>query len=413
MKANKILTAALLLGSLVMTTACSNEEDDIFDQSAAERLNAASETYSNLLTAGTGKWAMEYFPTNNTDRYTGSGYLMTMKFDKSSAVTVGMKNIFSNNVYREATSMWQVITDDGPVLSFNTWNDNLHQFSQPEDIPFTTGSGNNEQGTGVGGDYEFIITSYSEDGKEIYLKGKKRGIYDRLLQLPDTTTLQSYVEDLEGFSNTQTLHPFLFSKQNGQYYLRFRDAIKFGQGEDSTVQQLRYDASKDIFVDEKNPNTYLCGADPYKFFLTNWNGARRFTLTRSSVMSDSFKTLVDNAYEDLRKLTYTFLSIQLSRNNSDNYNQIRLSLRTNRNSTMILDYHFDMTGDGKNVFTLSNLTSTNKAAETVLSKAPNLQVLLNAIVQSQAISAGTTNFNLSTFKFTSTADNNQWFVLSM
>ena len=51
MKANKILTAALLLGSLVMTTACSNEEDDIFDQSAAERLNAASETYSNLLTA--------------------------------------------------------------------------------------------------------------------------------------------------------------------------------------------------------------------------------------------------------------------------------------------------------------------------------------------------------------------------
>ena len=153
MKANKILTAALLLGSLVMTTACSNEEDDIFDQSAAERLNAASETYSNLLTAGTGKWAMEYFPTNNTDRYTGSGYLMTMKFDKSSAVTVGMKNIFSNNVYREATSMWQVITDDGPVLSFNTWNDNLHQFSQPEDIPFTTGSGNNEQGTGVGGDY--------------------------------------------------------------------------------------------------------------------------------------------------------------------------------------------------------------------------------------------------------------------
>ena len=375
MKANKILTAALLLGSLVMTTACSNEEDDIFDQSAAERLNAASETYSNLLTAGTGKWAMEYFPTNNTDRYTGSGYLMTMKFDKSSAVTVGMKNIFSNNVYREATSMWQVITDDGPVLSFNTWNDNLHQFSQPEDIPFTTGSGNNEQGTGVGGDYEFIITSYSEDGKEIYLKGKKRGIYDRLLQLPDTTTLQSYVEDLEGFSN------------------------KFGQGEDSTVQQLRYDASKDIFVDEKNPNTYLCGADPYKFFLTNWNGARRFTLTRSSVMSDSFKTLVDNAYEDLRKLTYTFLSIQLSRNNSDNYNQIRLSLRTNRNGTMILDYHFDMTGDGKNVFTLSNLTSTNKAAET--------------IVQSQAISAGTTNFNLSTFKFASTADNNQWFVLSM
>ena len=269
MKANKILTAALLLGSLVMTTACSNEEEDIFDQSAAERLNAASETYSNLLTAGTGKWAMEYFPTNNTDRYTGSGYLMTMKFDKSSAVTVGMKNIFSNNVYREATSMWQVITDDGPVLSFNTWNDNLHQFSQPEDIPFTTGSGNNEQGTGVGGDYEFIITSYSEDGKEIYLKGKKRGIYDRLLQLPDTTTLQSYVEDLEGFSNkifvdgapnpqylmlngdsmqvdscftgiirlfhvgadavsTQTLHPFLFRKQNGHYYLRSRDDIKFG-----------------------------------------------------------------------------------------------------------------------------------------------------------------------------------------
>ncbi|MGI6223059.1 MAG: DUF4302 domain-containing protein [Prevotella sp.] len=455
MKTYRIITAALLLGSLALTTACSDEEDDLFDQSAAERLNEASEKYSNILTGGTAKWAMEYFPTNSTDKYTGRGYLMTMQFFTNSSVSIGMKNLFSNNVYREDTSMWEVITDDGPVLSFNTWNDNLHQFSTPEDIPYTTASGENEQGTGVGGDYEFIITSVSDDETEIFLKGKKRGIYDRMLQLPDTTTLESYVNDIEGFSartfvdgapnpqylmingdsmqvdscftgiirlfkvgedavSTQTLHPFLFSKRNGNYYLRFRDAISYGGSTDSTFQQLRYDATQDIFYDEDNPNIYLTGADPYEFFNLQLSGAKNFTLnTNSDKMSESFKQIYDAAVSDLKSLTYTFNSLVLMHNTTDDTYSIRVTMKTSSHATLRLDYNITFSKGENPQVTFTLVDGTTNAANIVLDRAPDFATLLNTLCSTLNVSAGTTNFNLSTFKFTSVSDSNIWFIYNM
>ena len=44
---NKIFTIALLAATALAYTSCSpSEEDDIFDKSAAERLNEASDLYS-------------------------------------------------------------------------------------------------------------------------------------------------------------------------------------------------------------------------------------------------------------------------------------------------------------------------------------------------------------------------------
>ena len=41
MKMTKLYSLALLLGSTLAFIGCAGEEDDLFDQSAAERLNAA------------------------------------------------------------------------------------------------------------------------------------------------------------------------------------------------------------------------------------------------------------------------------------------------------------------------------------------------------------------------------------
>ena len=180
MKKNIFLLSLIGVGMLL--SACSNEQDMLFDESAAERLNGASELYSQRLMAHENGWAVQLYPTLEDEAPFGSGYLLLMKFGNDRSVTASMKNSLTFGNYKESTSAWQVITDNGPVLSFNTYNEVLHAFSYPEDVPTTE---DNETGTGIGGDYEFVIVDAPEDGSYMMLKGKKRGTYNLLTPIED------------------------------------------------------------------------------------------------------------------------------------------------------------------------------------------------------------------------------------
>ena len=170
-----VLTAVVALAF----TSCAGEEDDIFSASAAERLNESSAKYSARLEAQPNGWAMQYYPTYQDEYPYGSGYLILMRFNPDFSVDVSMDNRFSNNTYATATSAWEVIKDNGPVLSFNSYNQCMHAFSDPEDIPWTEDS---EQSEGCGGDYEFIIVDAPEDASYMMLKGKKRNTCSLLLR---------------------------------------------------------------------------------------------------------------------------------------------------------------------------------------------------------------------------------------
>ena len=130
-------------------TGCAGEEEDLFATSAAERLSSAMVTYSNRLADAGGKWAMEYYPTNGLEAPQGLGYLMLLDFGKDNSVKVAMDNNFTNNVYKEDESIWEMIADNGPVLTFNTYNECMHAFSDPKDIPFTK-----DKETGLGAEGE-------------------------------------------------------------------------------------------------------------------------------------------------------------------------------------------------------------------------------------------------------------------
>ena len=146
---------SLMVASL-LSVGCAGEEDDLFDASAAERLNAASDKYSELLESSEGGWVIQYYPTNDGEPTTGQGYLWCVQFNKDHSVRVGMNNYFSGNSYKEEVSGWDVITDNGPVLSFSTANSLVHAFSDP-DRRSVPGSSDDVWGVGIGGDYEFVI----------------------------------------------------------------------------------------------------------------------------------------------------------------------------------------------------------------------------------------------------------------
>ena len=121
---NKIFSIALLCSAALSFTACVNEEDDLFDKTAAERLNEASALYSERLTASPNGWAVQLYPTTQDEAPYGNGYLLLFRFHKDKSVDASMNNDLSNGKYLAATSSWDVITDNGPVLSFNTYNNN-------------------------------------------------------------------------------------------------------------------------------------------------------------------------------------------------------------------------------------------------------------------------------------------------
>ena len=128
--------SALTLGS------CKNEVDEIFDEDAVARLDKAKADFIDILTSNGGKWQMEYYANADEPGYV---YLMTFRTDGS--VTISGKNQWigyvegeSLNVptYGSLTSLWEVVTDNGPVLSFNTYNKYFHIFADPRTSSSTT-----------------------------------------------------------------------------------------------------------------------------------------------------------------------------------------------------------------------------------------------------------------------------------
>lgn len=183
----------MLLASVAFTS-CDNEEDDIFEASAAERLEQYKTQYSDMFTSKGGKWVMEYF-ANDWEQ----GYAMVLTFSGDGSVTVAGNNKWING-YKSETSLWRMISDNGPVLTFDSYNTVFHVFSTPENINGGPVNDRNEDidetGEGHGGDYEFMVMGATDDsGNTVRLKGKKRGYTILMHRLDASTDDEAYLAE--------------------------------------------------------------------------------------------------------------------------------------------------------------------------------------------------------------------------
>lgn len=449
MMKNKIFSSVMLLGLVLGLAGCSQEQELLFDDTAAERLNAASDLYSARLMAQPNGWAMQLYPTNKNKAPYGSGYLVLLDFDADHSVKASMNNELTNDKYMEHRSAWQVITDNGPVLSFNTHNEVINIFSDPEDVP-STGSReepNDETGTGIGGDFEFVIVDAPEDASYMMLKGKKRGTYNLLTPIEQGVDYEAYLEDVKGFQNSMfspsspsfavihygdsickfedasdgiptiypydgdvvtqsTFNPFLITKRGGDYYLRFRDKKTFGT---TTVQDYKYDTAQDMFISVDNAAFYLDGDNPARFLTeTLSNDGNTWMIKSGDEMSDSFQQLYTSVQEGFSAVKYTLQNISL-RTNTGRL-MVRVSYKAGKtNSTVDYLYSAEQKGDD---ITLAYQGADKAAGENILEKMPALKTMIETLSQTFTAQAATTKFNLSTIRLTSTQDKEMWFVVS-
>jgi len=183
------------LVAVMMASACTHEEEDLFDSSSADRADAAIKSYTDVLTGAENGWLMEYYPEMQ-QKY--GGYNTLVKFEKNGKVTV------SSDVYAAtdaATSLYSVKQSAGVILSFDTYNEIFHFYSDPEDP-----SGLGGPGYGMEGDYDFLILESTPE--KVVLKGKKSG--NVAVMTPITESWETYISNIKAmetamFSNKFTL----------------------------------------------------------------------------------------------------------------------------------------------------------------------------------------------------------------
>lgn len=192
------IAAVLMSASLA---SCNHEEADIFDQNAAHRTEEARKMYKEILLDKGGKWQMEYFTTEEEHGYV---YLFTFRNDGTVTISgnneyiTKLTNIDSNvPSYGSETSMWTILSDNGPVLSFNSYNTIFHLFATPEDIP---GTERDEQGYGHSGDYEFDLMKFSND--TLYLEGKKKGAEIIMTRIAPETDDKTYLNEVVALADS-------------------------------------------------------------------------------------------------------------------------------------------------------------------------------------------------------------------
>ena len=205
----------VLIGLLAATfAACSRDEESLFDKPAAIRAQEAVENAFNIFTSAENGWEMAYFPNLEAD---AKGYNMVLKFNKNGNVSATAKNSTTtmNKIMTDTASTWAVKSDYGPILTFDTYNDVFHAFSDPQ-----------ENGAGLLGDYEFLILKATPE--VVVLKGKKHSAYSVLRPMKNIS-LEDYFEasekmmaDLFGNSNIVTLvqdgqKKYLFNGASGQF----------------------------------------------------------------------------------------------------------------------------------------------------------------------------------------------------
>lgn len=470
----RLFPIAFLLLTVVGLTSCSHEEDNIFEKSAAERLNEISGIYTQRLAESKGGWVMEYYPySDNEDMVTGGGYLIMNRFHDNGAVYTLMKNSLTNNKIMSDSSAYQVITDMGPVLSYNTYNKNLGLFSDPYDIPSTE---DDEKGKGFRGDYEFVMVDVPEHGDHIMLKGKKRGLYQRLSRIPEGTDFEAYLDDIDKFKaehfvtdaawelvmndgGTRYLmnwmfrgyatvypegkdsvaygwhEPYLITKYNDKYHLRFKDTVMVDGRQ--MEQEFAYNADDDKFYGVKDQNNTIEGYPPYLFFgsrLEEMKDKKDMTmqwyLPYTNEMSAKLKSNLDilaqgfAATEDPKdkqkpKRHYSFIGLSLDRKTQlvngektpyDRWNVVYKQPSAAGNSEA--SYVFNLTFPEEGKVTFEYQEPLNSSAQAIAKTFPVVNDIMAMLSRTFVIEKAGTYFNLNYLKLVAEDDSDIWFILN-
>lgn len=173
MKTNKFIILLLALSALLFQS-CLKDQEDIFDKPSSLRMQEVLDKTKAALTGNENGWSLDYFPDRNLS-YGGIAYAIQFK---GSTATV-----FSQESDKSESSLYKLTNDDGPVLSFDSYNSLMHAYATPSISEYEAKDG----------DFEFIIMDVQDD--IITLKGKRSGNIMHMHRL--SKPAKDYIDDVK------------------------------------------------------------------------------------------------------------------------------------------------------------------------------------------------------------------------
>jgi hypothetical protein len=177
MNMKKTIYSILILFVTLGFQSCVNDEKEVFSKSASERMSEAMAKYSEILESPKNGWRLSYYA--GEDKAYG-GYNMLISFADGKA-NVASEIAETDTIYH---SSYDIISNQGPVLTFDTFNPVMHFFGSPSSSSLD----------GFQGDYEFVIMSASADS--VVLKGKKWKNKMVMTPMPEKTEWKSYLDSI-------------------------------------------------------------------------------------------------------------------------------------------------------------------------------------------------------------------------
>lgn len=383
-----------------LTAACNREETSLFSETAAVRMEKTKAEITNILWNAQNGWVMEYFPTDSTE-----GYTFLMKFNRSSKVLMAAQNKWIGNQYTTDSCVFDMIADEGPVLTFpmaGNYNVNGTQvgifqlFANPEDPR----GGSALDGYGFQGDYEFIVMK--ADTNLITLSGKKRGTTILLKKLPateswtgyfaqiaamrsllfennhtnlmlktgnDSLTLKNDLVSYGSYTNKFRIYPYGSNELiNGSDYafivtpkgIRFHTPY-LSNGKSVQTFELTQDKQKLLCTNE-NANAYIKGANPTDFYMSQMTTTKWVLNLSDNGMSPTVKAIIDRVKASMSTNNLTLNQINLRYYSTRNSYVVNIVYTADSSPTLInayWDYNLSVVNSSKLKYTFKKTYDTN------------------------------------------------------
>lgn len=396
-------TILYVLSALVALTGCSREEERLFDLPASERSQQAMENAENILTGASNGWHMVYFA--NPEKKTSAH--VQLQFAKDGQVSATQAKS-AKKIVRDTASVWGIVNDICPILTFNTYNNVMHTWADP---------GTN--GLGYEGDYEFLILEATPE--RVRLKGKKYGAYTVLYAMKEGEDIATLTTESETTLNDIFKSYNLLDYKDGEtVYTIFNDEgiLRFAkQGQLFEVEDPYTPVTgmpdglhlMNTMTGEKNTNRHFAFKEdgllhsesailtPTKQYVKNYLQLRGqgWTLDMSNTLPTGLEAIVNQLNEELcdlagqtgKKRTAKILGLRLTYNEDYIFGEqvitywmeFKYTDKTTEYGHLYYEYKVEFNGEDLTLTYVGPQETDDHQAADMLTKLPSLKTLLESL----------------------------------
>lgn len=286
MKKDIIYVAMGVALATISLAGCTHfEEDDLFEENSSLRIEHFNkDLQSRLVEQSSGDnygWVIQYF-VSGTDEMDFEGFNLLGRFYDNGKVTLASNHHYLRNgnsdKYTEHSSTYEMLKEEGPVLSFNTWNDILTVFVDPVD-PSNAPATIISDGEGMGGDQNLVFHGFDDDC--IIFHGQRHSAKVRFV--PCDRPWETYLSDVEATKNHITNNTV-----TSYYVVSGTDTLYFKNLHSGVITYC------ERINDPLFPSTINCIFTPKGFYLQHRNSIGGTTFQEFKLSDDDTCLMSEN-----------------------------------------------------------------------------------------------------------------------